>query len=238
MIQRIRLILLLTIICFTGSVYGQVTIGSDVPASKAAVLEIKDQPADGSNVTATRGGLGLPRVELEDVSTLEPFIAITDTEWTTNQAATKSAHAGLMVYNLKEDSGENLTKGVYVWNGERWGLIEDARERYFYIPSFNIPLPAPNGVELTFNLYQEYARQFTNNASNPTFVSSNASLNVIPSKGSGVLYTAAELDYVVTYYDPEVLKEVSVTTNGELKYKVKSQETTADSFLNVVFVIR
>lgn len=235
MIQRIKLILLLVVLCCAGSVYGQVTIGSDKLPAKAAILDIKDQDADGSNVTATRGGLGLPRVELVSLTTLEPFIATTDTEWTTNQAATMSAHAGLMVYNLEENS--DLGKGVYVWNGSRWGQV-GAGERYFYIPSFNIPLPAPSETELTFNLYNEYVRQFTDNTSNPTFVSSNSSLTKVPSKASGTLYEYDELDYVVTYYDSDILKDVSVTTDGELKYKVKSQATSVNSFLNVVFVVK
>lgn len=237
MIQRMKLILLLAVICCTGSVYGQVTIGSNVPPAKAAVLEIKDQEANAAtNVTATTGGLGLPRVELSSLTTLEPFIQTSDEAWnTSNKAATMTRHTGLMVYNLKENA--DFSKNIYVWDGTRWGLI-GGDERYFYIPSFNIPLPAPSETEITFNLYNEYVRQFTKNASNPTFVTSNTSLTNIPSRATGTLYAVGELDYVVTYYDPNIIKDVSVTTAGELKYKVKSQATTPDSFLNVVFVIK
>ncbi|MDH6304829.1 hypothetical protein M2459_001565 [Parabacteroides sp. PF5-5] len=245
MIQKLKLVLLFVAVAGIGSAYGQVTVGSDAAPAKAALLEIKSQAADATtNVTSTKGGLGLPRVNLVSTTTLQPFIGTSDAEWnSSNQATTKAAHAGLMVYNLS--TTDPFKKGVYVWDGSTWAQIgagggsTTAAEKYFYIPSFNIPLDAPSDDERTFNLYNEYVKQFTK-AGNSTFVSSNTAttFETIPSKGTNTLYPASELDYVVTYYDTDILKDVSVTAAGELKYKVKSQITSPASFLNVVFVIK
>lgn len=235
MIQKFKLLLFFITVAGIGSVYGQVTIGADIAPAKAALLEIKSQAADGTtNVTSTTGGLGLPRVSLQSLTTLQPFIAsATDTE--------KTQHAGLMVYNLNETAP--FAKGVYVWDGSKWaqigaggGTVANA-EKYFYIPSFNIPLAAPGATTRTFNLYNEYVRQFTQ-SSNSTFKSSNASLTHIPSKAAGTLYAASELDYVVTYYDPAIISDVTVSAAGVLSYKVVSQITSPASFLNVVFVVK
>lgn len=241
MLQKLKLIMLFAAVTCMMPVYGQVTVGSDVEPAKAALLDIKSQTADAStNVTSTKGGLGLPRVSLVSLTTLQPFIGTGDAEWNaTNQAATKTAHAGLTVYNL--NTAAPFRKDIYVWDGAQWGQIGSVvnPERYFYVPSFNIPLPDPSETtEYTFDMYAEYVRQFTKDTNNTTFVSSNASLTKIPSKAAGTLYAANELDYVITYYDTDIIKDVSVTTAGVLKYKVVSQATTPDSFLNVVFVIK
>lgn len=240
MIQKMKLIMLLAAIIATGKVYGQVTVGADVEPAKAALLDIKSQAADASNVTSTKGGLGLPRVQLVSLTTLEPFIPTDDPAWSDAiKAATMSSHAGLTVYNL--NTAAPFTKDVYVWDGAKWGQIGSGvnAERYFYIPSFNIPLRSVSTtITYTFDLYAEYVRQFTKDSNNTTFVSSNSSLTKIPSKASGTLYAANELDYVITYYDTNIITDVSVTDAGVLNYKVLSQNTSKDSFMNVVFVVK
>lgn len=119
---------------FIIAMQGQVTIGSNNPPSKAALLDIKDKDAtnpitvtDDANITSTKGGLVLPRVKLVDPVTLEPFIPTTDTEWTS--AATskiKEKHAGLMVYNLTVNT--NFAQGIYIWNGSKWVIASGLAE--------------------------------------------------------------------------------------------------------------
>lgn len=249
MIQKMKLVLLFVVVASLGTAYGQVTVGSDVAPERAALLEIKDQAADADNVTAKTGGLGLPRVELADKTTLEPFIATGDAEWTNaaTQATLKTKHAGLMVYNLYEspssvtESNKKFKPGVYVWNGTEWGTVgsgSGGEGRYFYIPSFNIPLATPSATELTFDLYAQYKAQFTQSG-NTTFVSNNATLyTTVPSPETGTLYTASELDYIITYYDDTVIDVTGLTNDGKMTYKVVSQETSPASFLNVVFVVK
>ncbi|MDR1738584.1 MAG: hypothetical protein LBR66_07215 [Candidatus Symbiothrix sp.] len=110
-------------------VAGKFTIGLDSTAARAALLDVKSVQSavgavtsvtDDANVTSTDGGLLLPRVQLVNDSTLEPFIATTDAQWIANTNALKERHAGLMVYNLTEDENEDFSQGIYYWDGGAW----------------------------------------------------------------------------------------------------------------------
>jgi len=62
------------------------------------------------------------------------------------------------------------------------------------MPSFNLPVTAV-GTGLTFNLYDEYQRQFTKSG-NTQFVSSNAAAATAIEQPT--VYTDTQLDYFVT----------------------------------------
>lgn len=233
---------------FISNVRAQVTIGSGNPPAKAALLEIKSQEADAGNVTSTTGGLGLPRVLLENKYNLAPFIKTSDTEWTagTVQETTKKNHTGLTVYNLTSNLATEtkpelrFRKGIYVWDGAQWNFVyEGFGQRYFYIPSFNISLSGKSAGDAgtPVDLYGEYKKQFTKSG-NATFISSNTSLNRVPSPGFDRLYEAGELDYVITYYDTDIMENVTISNAGILNFKIKSIETSPASFINVVFIIK
>ncbi|GHV50054.1 hypothetical protein FACS1894181_10110 [Bacteroidia bacterium] len=103
----------------------QVTIGSSEPPAKGALLDIKEQAAGADNVTATSGGLVLPRIKLKSLATMEPFIPANDPDWINNtQTRIKERHAGLMVYNLTADA--TFKPGAYIWDGTRWKASEDS----------------------------------------------------------------------------------------------------------------
>jgi uncharacterized protein (TIGR02145 family) len=105
---------------------GQVTIGSDISPTRAALLELKNQQTTGAvssvsdpaNVTSTEGGFLLPRVKLVTTITLEPFIAANDEDFLQNTNSLKQKLAGLMVYNITNDG--TLYPAVYTWNGDYW----------------------------------------------------------------------------------------------------------------------
>lgn len=251
-IYRKIAVLLLLVIAGTGISHAQVTIGSGIPPAKAALLELKTEETakpssttDVTNVTSTKGGLGLPRVQLVNKKTLEPFISLDDNDWiNATTSKIKEKHVGLTVYNIhvsqNSDPNKEFVQGIYIWNGLEWELPaggEQIASPCFYIPSFNIKLGKVDGSELTCDLYGEYKKQFTR-AGNDTFISNNTSLANIPSAGTSKLYEANELDYVITYYDKSVIEITGLTDDGRMLYKVKSQDTTADSFLNVVFVVK
>jgi hypothetical protein len=108
------------------SLYSQVTVGSDIPPTRAALLDLKMQQSagvpsvlDDANITSTTGGLLLPRVKLKSLTTLEPFIPVNDQDWTENTDNIKARLAGLMVYNLTSD-GDAIYPAVYTWDGEKW----------------------------------------------------------------------------------------------------------------------
>jgi len=98
----------------------QVTVGSNTDPVRAALLDVKGQAADADNITSKTGGLALPRVNLVDAETLQPFIATTDADWTdpTKKAQLIKNHTGLMVYNLNTTSP--FAQGIYVWTGAKW----------------------------------------------------------------------------------------------------------------------
>lgn len=246
-------ILLLLLFSLSLFMKGQVTLGSSIPPAKAALLELKSEEKDLSgvpvgvdpvthidNVTSTKGGFVLPRVMLVNKNTLEPFITLAESNG--NAGKLKEKHAGLMVYNIyvsaetETDSNKRFKQGVYTWDGAKWILETKDDSRYFYIPSFNIPLAA-TGTGKTYDLYGEYKKQFTE-AGNAVWISSNATLSTIPSPSEGRLYTRGELDYAITYYDKNILENISIANSGVMTYDVKSLNMTPDSFINVVFIVK
>lgn len=100
-------------IFFTAQTNAQVTIGSGQKPPAASVLNVQTQadanPAQGGQTA--NGGLLLPRVILEDINSLKPFI----TNGGTN--AEKAAHKGMNVYHI---GGNSISVGQYVWDGARW----------------------------------------------------------------------------------------------------------------------
>jgi hypothetical protein len=222
----------------------QVTVGSDKFPVRGALLELKTlEPSSGiQNVTdagnitvdATGGGLGLPRVQLADRATLEPFIPTTDSEWTSGTSKIKEHHAGLTVYNLTDDSLKNLRQGVYVWNGANWSMM--GGKRYFYMPSFNIEVKVDSTYEC--DLYEEYKRQFKKADSN-LFVSNNSGLKTISSLENGDIYAKNELDYVVTYYDTAVMDQPTIANDGKMTFKVThANSISAKTFFTILLLVK
>jgi hypothetical protein len=215
------------------NVKAQVTIGSAGAPEKGMLLQLKTKEAtssDNQTVDETGGGIGFPRVNLVDKATLQPFITTTPTD------DEKRLHTGTVVYNLSTLNG--FLPGLYVWDGEKWGKVNEGGSKFFYMPSFNIEL-TKIGPD-SFNLYEEYERQFTNSGSGDTFVSSNTNANFtnIPTHESGRLYTANELDFVVTYYDTTIMTIDRIETNGEMYYNVDNLNLSEKSFINVVLVVK
>ncbi|NDW11255.1 hypothetical protein D0T56_16560, partial [Dysgonomonas sp. 520] len=129
--HKLKSLFLATILFASGYICAQVTVGSDIPATRAALMELKTQQTTGkvtsviddANITSTQGGLLLPRVKLVDAQTLEPFISKTDTEFVNNTNSLKEKLAGLMVYNLYSN-GSTLYPGVFTWNGSEWNSAD------------------------------------------------------------------------------------------------------------------
>jgi hypothetical protein len=108
--------MLLMALALSFPVYAQVTIGSGLEPQKGALLDVKskDAAAPGGETTDTNGGgILMPRVELVNINSLEPFIAAGDQD-----AATKANHKGLVVYNLTDTGG--FAAGLYSWDGSQW----------------------------------------------------------------------------------------------------------------------
>lgn len=121
--KYLSLILAVLFLIHGTTVSSQVTIGSTEEPVTGAVLDIKNiQPAAGNvdplkNETSRMGGLVLPRVKLEALYTLAPFVTVP------NDLDIKKNHVGLVIYNVKDDSAASLVRGIYCWDGEKWNIL-------------------------------------------------------------------------------------------------------------------
>lgn len=97
------------LISFTAVLKGQVTIGSDIPARKGTILDLKENDNTGKLPNSTKG-LGLPRVALSSLTTL-----------TVDDDSKKNDYVGLTVYNTTINS--DLTEGTYCWFGDTWKQV-------------------------------------------------------------------------------------------------------------------
>ena len=109
--QTLGILLIATI--FALHLNAQVTIGSDSAPIDGALLDLKENGA-------TTKGLGLPRVELKDLTKLtmgSNVITNTGTLW--------QDHAGLVVYNIAkvETKSKRVCPGIHIWDGEIWQPI-------------------------------------------------------------------------------------------------------------------
>lgn len=102
------------------NILAQVTVGVSEAPTRTALLQLKSQSADASNITSTKGGLLLPRVKLLKLNTLQPFVDPSDNDYTEE----KKMSTGLIVYNVSESAGDSIYPGVYCWDGEKWDLAE------------------------------------------------------------------------------------------------------------------
>lgn len=104
--------------------------------------------------------------------------------------------------------------------------ITSKAARVFYPPSIAIDA-STNGTGRTVNLYTEYTDQF-------------ASVNTVASAGAPAAvptYASNELYYYVTYSDPTVFDNISISATGVMTYDIIGQPTDYNSLINVVFVV-
>jgi len=122
-----HLFLLLTIcslflFCTKGQT--QVLIGINADPEEAALLEVATQKSSmPGSVTSTRGGVLLPRVELEKKTELLPFVDPSVLGTGNYENITKPQHAGLIVFNIAVVESEDLAPGLNVWTGSEWMLM-------------------------------------------------------------------------------------------------------------------
>lgn len=117
---KVAVLSVLCVFMMRNEALAQVTVGSGELPARGALLDIKDSAPDSDNVSSKTGGLIFPRVKLEAINTLAPFIPVNDEDWANpaKQIKTKELHQGLTVYNLSVSTG--FEEGLYVWNGEKW----------------------------------------------------------------------------------------------------------------------
>jgi uncharacterized protein (TIGR02145 family) len=124
---KVSVAALIAVLLIGAPMRAQVTIGTLAEPSEGALLDLKEYPSNQS-VTSTKG-LGLPRVQLTDLTKLYPMF---DGSY---DPAENAAHVGLTVYHVQGGCLALLPGGIYVWDGTKWNDI--------YV---NPPAPAPSGT--------------------------------------------------------------------------------------------
>lgn len=240
-------ILICYIILPSTETVAQIVVGTKVSPSQGAILEIKtkessitsgDEVTDSKNITSERGGVVLPRVKLQDINTLEPFILNNDP----NIAKEKLKHAGMIVYNINEsyltttDPQKVFKQGIYLWDGSRWSMLEREEFKFFHMPSFN--LDTSETGTFTLDLYDLYTSHF---AREGAYASTYPSIIRNPAAKSPTvpIFKRNELNYFVTYHDNSIVKILKIENDGKMTYEVDPQPPFNNfSYMNIVLVVK
>lgn len=242
-----HLLILVCIFLWSSNSFSQVTMGSKNNPSKGSILDIKTQESsitstsevtDDKNITSDKGGIILPRVKLQNMMTLEPFIKNNDS----NLEKEKIKHAGLMVYNINDsyltatDPKKVFKQGIYMWDGSRWSMLVREEFKFFHMPTFN--LDTSETGTFTIDLYDMYtsnfARKGTNAATYPAIVKNpTAKRQAVPT------FERNELNYYITHHDASIIEIVKLEDNGKLTYKVDPKPPfNTFSYMNIVLVVK
>ncbi|WP_299001304.1 hypothetical protein [uncultured Tenacibaculum sp.] len=121
------------------------------------------------------------------------------------------------------------TNLVSIWDGSNWKSIH----RIFYPPSLALPMPSvingTDNVGMTYNLHSDYSNQFSLPAATSAKSTSAPDLPI---------YAANQLWYYVTYFDPSIFQDISISDTGVMTYTVKALPTDDNTIINVVFVVK
>lgn len=122
--------------------------------------------------------------------------------------------------------------GYYFFDGTIWQNIDRAGV-YFYLPSFILP-SSTVGTGKTFDLYTNVLSKQFNRSGNTLYNTSNLMLPQLPL----ARYAANQFDYVVTYYDTDIIKINSISSLGVVNYDVLSTVSGPAAFINVVLITK
>ncbi len=211
-----KTLLLSIIACFwISGINAQVTIGSNTPPHKDALLDLMEEAGG----TSAKGVL-MPRVSLSSTVLADPM---------------ENHVAGMTVYNT--NTAADVIPGYYYNNGTRWIRLVAETDRFFYIPSIVLPTdtgdPSYDDVlkQFSLNLYGIYAGQFGMTDLTTTVKS--------PSAATLPVFASDKLDYFVIYYDKDVFEIVSLSDTGVLVYKlVDGYAISEKTYMNIVLKVK
>jgi len=183
-----KIILLTSIIAIlsTLTLKAQVTIGTQEAPVPGALLQLKsivDATSNG-DVNATKG-LNFPRVALVKHDQLQPMYSASVASNLAPEV--KLAHKGLVVYNLTDDSNENLSVGLNYWDGEQWNSLEQkATQAVFTISDCNA-ITAKGDYFNTNPLNSSNYLTVPVNVTKPGYYS----ITAVPNPANGYYFTAS-----------------------------------------------
>lgn len=211
----------------------QVTIGSNIPPEKGALVDLKQTISDPTNSTNASKGMLLPRVYLTDLNSLSPLVDINSPNYTD----LKLSHEGITVYNMNNAGGTTgLEEDIYYWDSEKWERIYSSSGpygssdviKYFILPSFNLKTAAGTHI---VNLYTEVVRPYLMDAYSSGSRGTNSPQIIPTTKVAGDFY------YYVTNSSTSTLTISSITDGGEMTYR-STGSSTANAFVNIIVVFK
>lgn len=128
--------------------------------------------------------------------------------------------------NPVDVDGDNANEETVEEVVQAMAPITSKAARIFYPPSIAIDASSL-GSGRTINLYTQYTAQYGTPA-----VASVGAPAAIPT------YAANELYYYVTYADPSVFANMSVSATGTLTYDIIGLPSDYNALINVVFVVK
>ena len=187
-----------------------------INAKAQVTIGSQDAPTPGAvlELKSTKLGFLPPRVTLTRLSDPSPL---------------PNHVEGMVVYNTKVSASDTLQAGLYYNSGKRWVLLSMApsfTQSWFYMPSIPINVVTPIAIDL----YGEFKNQL-NTAGGLVIGSAGAptqALADIPGKN--------DLYYYVTAYDKSVFKDIEISADGQMTYKLTGAIATDSTFINIVFV--
>ena len=221
-LRSLRILGILMVLMTVGNLRAQVTVGQDV--APAATLDVIASKTDGT----TAEGLIAPRLTGDQLKAA-------DAKYGTAQNATL-VYATAAVTTASAKTINVKSPGFYYYDAPNnvWVRLGLGTEKWYYMPSINLPLGATVGAALTFNLYNEYVRQFTR-AGNAQYMSSDGADATATDEA---LYKPADLKFVVTAYSGDVITVTQLDPDGTLHYTVNSVTVPDGSFINVIFKVK
>lgn len=212
--------LLLVVLFFIGAVSLQAQLGI-LTASPQATLHIESQPLDPS----VSDGIIAPKLTRGQLISK-------DSQYSVDQ--TNAIIYITLLDGVTTSKTAKVTKvGYYYFDGIIWQAF-DGPGRYFYLPDFIIPT-ASIGTGKTFDLYSNVFNKQFNQAGNSDYNTSNAIMTQVPIARHN---SASDFDYVITYYDTDVIKINSISPTGVVNYNVVDTLLGPGSFMNVVLITK
>ena len=135
-------------------------------------------------------------------------------------AISNPAH-GLLVYDT---DNKCVSQNIGTEAIPEWTCLTIYNQQFFYMPSINIPTTTLGAGSI--NLHAQYQTEF----GTPMYRSTGAPASI----GS---YSANELSYYVTYYDPTLITVNSISNAGVMSYTIL-KKANKDAYLNIVFVVK
>ncbi|MGB5172409.1 MAG: hypothetical protein WBN69_13330, partial [Eudoraea sp.] len=189
-------------------------------------LNVDDADADASNEVNTAFAVNGANLELTDSDgTLSVALADLGTDDQFDDEVSLRTPIDVNEGGVLSPTNETTVEEVI----QAIAPITSKAARIFYPPSIAINASA-NGTGFTENLYQQYLDQY--GMTLPSSASSAGAPSAIPT------YASNELYYYVTYYDPAVFANVSISATGVMTYDIIGQPADYNSLINVVFVVR